>query len=273
MRVITLVDNRVSRPGLLAEHGLAMLIDTGHERILFDTGQGMALPHNCQRLGIDLRGIAKIVLSHGHYDHTGGLHAVLDATDGVDVYAHPDVFQSKHRRKEGRQRYIGIPFRREALEGWGARLHLHHEPTEIASGIWLTGEVPRATCFEAMDESFCLVTKDGWRQDELPDDLSLCIDSGEGITVLLGCAHAGVVNVLHHIQRLLPSKRVIRILGGTHLVHADETRLRATVSALKQLDIAEVGASHCTGSPASSHLAQALGERWKHNDTGAEFQV
>jgi len=176
MRITTLVENEVNKPDLLAEHGLSLLIETGDEKILFDTGQkGNTIFHNANTLGVDLLEIDKIVLSHGHSDHTGGLDGVLTASKHAIIYGHPHVFDEKYSKAKCEQRPIGIPYTKEALELRGAKLRLSRKPVQITDNIQTTGEIKRQTSFEIIPDRLCTMRNDQIVRDALMDDLSLIV--------------------------------------------------------------------------------------------------
>jgi len=149
-RITVLVENTAESPGLLAEHGLAFWIEVGSQCILFDTGQGGVLVINAYRLGISLSRVDAVVLSHGHYDHTGGLADALRANRPAAVYAHPAAMKPKFaRNKDGTSREIGVPVACEqAIERRRGQFVLTEEPTPVSSVLMATGPVPRVTEFE-----------------------------------------------------------------------------------------------------------------------------
>jgi 7,8-dihydropterin-6-yl-methyl-4-(beta-D-ribofuranosyl)aminobenzene 5'-phosphate synthase len=142
--VTTLVENTVAQGGksLLAEHGLSFYIEAGERRILFDTGQNLALTNNARQLGIELNKIDTAILSHGHYDHTGGLQSLLECNSNFTLHAHPDVFSHKVKQQNDSYKYIGIPLDKGAIEKRGAAVKLEKNPVEIAPGIMTSGEIP-----------------------------------------------------------------------------------------------------------------------------------
>ena len=141
VRLTFLCENYVLQgKGLIGEHGLSLLVEREGRYILFDTGQGLGLDPNARTLGVDLSRVEGVVLSHGHYDHTGGLAELLRQTKGLKVTAHPDLFSPKDSRRHGGLRYIGVPYPKDALEGWGAELDLRREPMEVLPGVFTTGE-------------------------------------------------------------------------------------------------------------------------------------
>jgi len=275
LRITTLSENTAGAVDLLAEWGLSILIETGKENILFDTGQTITAGYNTDNLEIDLNQIDKIVLSHGHYDHTGGLHQILRKMGKeVEIIAHPDIWAAKYRRRKGKKdKYIGIQFQRQELESLGARFTLTTKPVPVADNIMTTGEVPMVTDYETIDSALFVKENTGWQPDKLLDDLSLIINTKSGLVVVLGCAHRGMINTLYHAQQLTGVKPIHAVIGGAHLVHASEERIRLTIAALKELGVQKLGLCHCTSLPAMSLLAQEFGDKFFFNIVGTIFEL
>jgi len=276
LRVTTLSENTAGSGNLLAEWGLCILVETDEANILLDSGASFSASHNADVLGIDLSKIDKIVLSHGHYDHTGGLrHILRKVRKEVEIIAHPDIWANKYARSQGQKdRYIGIPFPPPALESLGARFYLSVKPTRITDSIMTTGEIPMVTDFEQIEpDRFFVKEGTGWQPDELRDDQALIIDTGAGLVVILGCAHRGVINTLYHAQKLTGVSRVLAVLGGCHLVSASKERIHRTIAALDELGIQKAGLSHCTGLPAAVIMARALGDRFFFNNAGTRLDL
>jgi len=269
--ITTLVENTAQGKGLLAEHGLAFLIETRAGTILFDAGQGMVLLPNADVLEVDIDSAERIFLSHGHFDHTGGLRQVLSRIGSREVFAHPHALAPKYSVRRGETRRIGIPETREELEQAGARFCLHEEPVELLPGVTATGPVPRVTDFERVSSRFQTGSAGTLRQDELLDDQSLIVETDEGPVVVLGCAHAGLINTLLHVRELVGESRLAGVIGGTHLVDADEARLQCTVAALGGFDIGRLVPCHCTGFRSQVALWEACGERFVANAVGKRF--
>ena len=275
-RITILSENSVVIPGgLIGEHGFSALVERGDEKVLFDTGQGYALVHNARILGIDLASIKKVVLSHGHNDHTGGLAQFLQVGDNREIYAHPGIFSARYREvPDGSPKPIGIPFTRSYLEGLGARFNLSEEPQDVAKGIKTTGVVPRRTSFETGDTTLMVGHEDGTcSRDPFSDDLSLTVEGEAGVAVLLGCAHSGLVNILDHVQQLLPDKPVKAVVGGTHLGLSSEEQMNATIEAMVGMGVERVGASHCTGLEGSARLRDALGDSFFFAGVGSVLEL
>ncbi len=255
LRITVLVENTAGRRGLLGEHGLALWIERGDTRVLFDTGQGAVLRSNVSRLDVDLATADAIALSHGHYDHTGGLP---DATEligrTVPLYAHPAAFEAKYARNpDGTGRPIGIPD--AAMRAVRERTDVRpvEGPVEIGDGIMLTGPVPRATDFEDTGGAF-FTDAACTRADPLTDDQAVFVDTPDGIVVVLGCAHAGIINTLRHIRHLTDGRPIHAVLGGMHLLNASPERMDRTIAELHLLDPRRLLPCHCTGPAAVGRL-------------------
>jgi 7,8-dihydropterin-6-yl-methyl-4-(beta-D-ribofuranosyl)aminobenzene 5'-phosphate synthase len=240
-----------------------------------DTGLSFSVVHNAQLMEVDLSTIDRIVLSHSHADHTGGLREVLKIKGKVEVIAHPDVWASKYTRRDGQkeEQYIGIPFSREELESLGARFNLTREPVYISESIMTTGEIPMVSGYEEVENNLFIKKGDALYQDQLADDLALLIDTDFGLVVILGCAHRGIVNTLRRAQSLTGKELVYAAIGGTHLFRASEERIGQTIADLKQMGIQKLGVSHCTGFRASARLAQEFEDAFFLNNAGTRLAL
>ena len=248
--------------GLYAEHGFSLFLSRLEAKILFDAGPaGLATLNNAPRLGVDLKAADRMVLSHGHMDHTGGLAGVLRAIGKrIPVHAHPEVFTDRYAKVGERIIYVGLPFKREALEGMGAAFDLSAEFRQIAPGVYLSGEIARRRAFETGDTDLFVKQNGEFRRDPLRDDQSMAVETGEGLSLILGCCHAGLINTIDHFQAKFPGKPIHTVIGGTHLDLAPAEQLRETITVLKGLGIKRMGLSHCTGLRAGARLAQELGD-------------
>jgi 7,8-dihydropterin-6-yl-methyl-4-(beta-D-ribofuranosyl)aminobenzene 5'-phosphate synthase len=261
--------------GIIGEHGFSALIRTDGGPVLFDTGQSVSLENNARVLGVDLREVGTVVLSHGHYDHTGGLPAVLHPPRGVEVVAHPDIFAAKYAELPGirgtSRPYIGIRYRREHLESTlGARFRFLREMTEIRPGILFSGEVPRRNDFERPDTRL-KVDRDGeLLQDPLADDASLLVETGSGPVILLGCAHSGVVNVMDHFAERTGHSSFRAVIGGTHLgfMGGPGPQLDRALETFDRYRVGLIAAAHCTGQEAAAICHGRFGERFAFAGAG-----
>ena len=252
--ITILVDNQAG-PGLTTEHGFSLWIEADDRHILFDTGQGPALPQNARALGVDLTQTDRLVLSHGHYDHTGGMPHVLHVAPNVHVYCHPGVVQPRYSLRNGSPKPVYMPSESMAALGRLSEKHLHWTSAAImlSENMGLTGPIPRQTSFEDSGGAFYL-DPEARHADPIEDDLALWIKTEAGLVVCVGCCHAGIVNTLNHARRLSGVSRIRAIIGGLHLLNADHRRLNQTLAAMSALPIETVIPCHCTGDQAIGAL-------------------
>ena len=276
MNIVTLIENTAGRTGILAEWGLSILVEVDGLQVLLDSGESGSVVRNASELGIDLSSIDKIVLSHGHHDHTGGLRELLMAMrKQVEIIAHPDIWDAKYVKRPGEAeyRYIGIPFRREELESLGASFTLTGEPVWISDRIVTTGEIPMLTDYEKLDANLHVKREGTFEPDPLRDDLALVVKGDQGLVLVAGCAHRGIVNTLRHAQKLTRVETIDTVVGGTHLIRATKEQIELTVAKLKEFRLRRLGASHCTGFSATVMLAQEFGEVFFPNNAGTRLEI
>jgi len=271
IRITTLVENTALGAGLLAEHGLSFWIEYGDKRILFDTGQSDILIPNAKVLGVNLAETDAIVLSHGHYDHTGGLAAVLDIAAKAKIYLHPAAVEPKFSKKAFGAKLIGMPD--SARKAIGDREVIWTEmPTQIFPGVTVTGQVPRINDFEDVGGAFFL-DENCQKADELLDDQTLFIETSKGLVIVFGCAHAGVVNILHRITDLSEKKQFYAVLGGMHLLRASNERIERTKLVFNEYDLQKIGPAHCTGSKPMEKFKTAFPNQYFTCSAGIQIDL
>ena len=276
MNIITLVENTAGRIRVMAEWGLSILVEMDGLRVLLDSGESGSVVRNASELGIDLSSIDKIVLSHGHCDHTGGLRELLMAMrKQVEIIAHPDIWDAKYVKRPGEAeyRYIGIPFRREELESLGASFILTGEPVWISDRIVTTGEIPMLTDYEKLDANLHVKREGTFEPDPLRDDLALAVKGDQGLVLITGCAHRGIVNTLHHARKLTELEAIDTVIGGTHLSRATKKHVELTIAELKKFGVRRLGACHCTGFHATVRLAQEFSRAFFPNNAGTRLEI
>ncbi len=266
--------------GAIGEHGWSVWLKTPRGEYLFDTGQGKGLLNNAAFFQKDFAAARGVLISHHHSDHTGGLLDAMKAMrggpsgGGVPVHAHPDLFKDSFSTKGDKPRHIGVPHRRSLLEAAGADFRLETGWEEIEEGIYMTGEVPRRTSYEIGD----LELKhygDGRKLvvDPIRDDQTVVIDTEEGLFVVLGCSHAGVINILTYIAEKTGKSRFHTVIGGTHLGPVEEDQVSRSIEALHEFDIGRIGVSHCTGQKTAARMAAEFGERFFFCSVGVEVEI
>ena len=266
------VENSVSRRKYLSEHGLSFFIDTGTKKILFDCGQGSAFYANLYPMGIYVSLIDFIALSHGHYDHTGGIECVIGRNKKVLVYAHPSALLPKFKDENGKTRDIGMPeYSRNAILKDKDMFRKVTKPTEICEDIFLTGEIPRKHEEETISgEYFCSDSK-AEIVDDIPDDQALYMKTPSGTVVLLGCAHSGLINTLDYIHGLTDGRPFRAVIGGTHLRSASKARIRWTLDELSRFKTGMIAPAHCTGTSATNAILNAYPDMFEKCETGSTF--
>jgi len=272
--ITVLCENTVAIPTLIGEHGFSAYVETPDTRILFDTGQGYGLVHNSSRLRKDLAEVDKLVLSHGHFDHTGGILEFLSVHGPCEIVAHPDVMKERFRLMPGGDKIsIGIPWRESYLTTRGARFRWETAFKEIAPDVYITGEVPRVTEFEIGDPRFMVKQDGNQASDRFLDDYSLILKTPKGLIIILGCAHSGLINILKHAIASTKEEKIYAILGGTHLGFSPKSQVERTIEELHKFDIEILAVSHCTGQKPSVMLATEFKDRFTFAPVGFTLKL
>lgn len=274
-RITILCENSVGPiSGALGEHGFSALVEEAEgEKVLFDTGQGLTLLHNARLMNKDLSTVRKVVISHGHYDHSGGLLPLLKEHGPKTVFTHPGIFTPRNRVKDTGECYpVGIAESCTVLETAGAVFDFSTDFRAVAPGLYLTGEVPRVTDFETGDRGlYCDCA--GQKPDTTPDDQSLVLESDKGLVILLGCCHSGLINTLEHIACITGRRDIYAVTGGTHLGFSGHDQLEKTIAALKGWGIKRLAASHCTGFNAAARLSREMAKEFQMAMVGYTLEV
>ena len=272
LEITVLAEDRKGAPGLEGEHGLSLFLRSDREAWIFDCGQSELAAVNAGKLGISLKTARGIILSHGHYDHTGGLKAFLRAAGPLPIYAHPGIFRERFRLEEEKPPCsIGIPFPRSGLEKEGGVFDPGKSPRAISPGFSLSGEIPRLMSFER-GQSY-LAVKEGGRfvPDPFLDEQFLIWRDSGGLVLVTGCGHAGLINTLRRARRLFPGEKIKAVVGGFHLHCAPPETLAGIVSALEEFSPGMIIAGHCTGAAAEKLLAEKFPTEFRKLKTGSSF--
>jgi 7,8-dihydropterin-6-yl-methyl-4-(beta-D-ribofuranosyl)aminobenzene 5'-phosphate synthase len=278
LKLTTLCENTAGKLGFTGEWGLSILVEYKGMTILLDTGLSDSIISNSRCANVDLNKVDKVMLSHGHKDHTGGLRAYLEATAGeTEVIAHPHIWQKKYsirpEASESRYHFIGIACIKEEFEYLGARFHLSREPLWLSEEIVTTGEVPLVTAFENVDENLYVKTEKGMIPDPLMDDQALVIKTFRGLVIVLGCAHHGMINTLIRAREITGVEHIYMVIGGTHLLRAKKETLENTIEKLEEFKVERIGVSHCTGMSAAMALAQRFENNFFFNHAGQVIEI
>jgi 7,8-dihydropterin-6-yl-methyl-4-(beta-D-ribofuranosyl)aminobenzene 5'-phosphate synthase len=268
MQLTILVDNHAA-DGLRKEHGLSFLVDTDAGMLLFDAGQSDAWTANLRALGKDPTGIRAVCLSHGHYDHTGGL-AFLPRTNRVPCYIHPECVWPRYAVDANSVRSIGVP---SGVFSSGPQFVYNRTALEILPGVTLSGEIPMAVETPDPSQGRYFNDTDGRNPDMFIDEQCLIIRDGDKIAVLIGCSHRGVENNVAAAMEIAGTDRLSLLAGGMHLGRADDRRLDCAADYLSSLKIDQIVCCHCTGDRAFEFLSDRLGGRVSQGRAGMRFNV
>ncbi|VGO19948.1 MBL fold metallo-hydrolase [Pontiella sulfatireligans] len=274
VKISILMDNR-AKPGFLSEHGFAVWIESGNQKLLFDAGGSDALTHNAERMGIDLSAANYLVLSHGHYDHTGYVAELLNQHPHVKVLMHPKATQQRYSIHPGKgPKDISMPSEAASV------LQAHpsdqktvtEEPHELWPWLGSSGAIPRTHPLEDTGGPF-FMDAEGRVPDHIEDDLALWIKTPRGLVILTGCCHAGLINTVEQIKTVTGETSIYAVIGGLHLKAAKEPRIAATLDALKQWNPDYLIPCHCTGDNVIDILQQELGYCVKPGRSGMQLMI
>lgn len=257
-------DTTTDSTALQTEHGVSFAIQTQNKLLLFDTGEnGKTLFHNAAMLGIDLRQVDALALSHSHYDHTGGLSTVLKTCrPAIPLFSHPDLFHERFSGTINQRRSVGIKLTQSEIARH-VTLELSTQPVAIFPGVWTTGEISPRSYFEGRSPNHVIQSDSGWLPDPYRDDLSLVLEGQNGLIIICGCCHAGLLNTMDHVRRIF-KRQIAAILGGTHLINTDSATLHYAITQLGVINGGEIPnmyLNHCTGKRPLAALKKAYGDK------------
>jgi 7,8-dihydropterin-6-yl-methyl-4-(beta-D-ribofuranosyl)aminobenzene 5'-phosphate synthase len=246
------------------EWGYSALVEVDGHKILYDTGLSADLVlRNAKALKIDLSDVEDVVLSHNHYDHVGGLMSLRRELSKINpramsrVHVGAGIFEP--RWSESNEDHNGLRLIRAEYLATGGVFVVHDKPTELFPGVWLTGPVPRTNNEKNWTPGLSLDTPQGRREDNVPEDSALIFHTAQGMIILTGCAHAGIVNITEDARRMIGNKPIVAVIGGLHLFSASDQTLAWTGAKLKSYGVLSLLAGHCTGIEATFRLRESIG--------------
>jgi 7,8-dihydropterin-6-yl-methyl-4-(beta-D-ribofuranosyl)aminobenzene 5'-phosphate synthase len=246
------------------EWGYSALVEVDGHKILYDTGSSADLVlRNAKALHIDLSNVEDVILSHNHFDHVGGLMALRQEFAAANpramsrVHVGARIFEPRLDDSGADQN--GLRLIRTQYLATGGEFIVHDKPTELFPGVWLTGPVPRPNPEHNWSPGLSLVTDQGRVEDNVPEDSALIFQTDDGVVVLTGCGHAGVVNIVEYARTISGDQRLLSVVGGLHLFAASDQTLAWTGERLKTYHLRNLLAGHCTGIEATYRLRQSTG--------------
>lgn len=271
LKVITLIENN---PGvdsnLNNEHGLSLYIKYGEVKILFDTGKSGDFIKNAELLKVDLENLDYVFLSHGHYDHSGGYKLFVESTKpNYKLIVGKNFFREKYKFIEGQTyKYNGNPIDKEFIDDNDIDIeYVEEDVFYLTKNIMVFSNFKIINDFEVLNKNFKIKENDKYILDDFSDEIVLAINSEKGLIVIVGCSHIGIVNILDTIIKRTKTP-IYGVIGGTHLIEADETRIKSTINYLKGKNIEFLALSHCTGEKAMLEISNDFGEKALYNNTG-----
>lgn len=252
-----LTENRAKKMGILGEHGLSILVEVDGYKVLFDTGQTNVFVHNASNLGIDISQIDALVLSHGHYDHTGGVPEFCKINKKAPIYIHPDAFVERYNAINGKPfgNCIGIPWNNYYKGVFDDRIIFTKEKRSIHDKIFLSGEIPDNKDLPRAKTDFIKVSSWGEIvEDKVMDEQFMAVKANKGLYIIVGCSHPGVLNCIAYAKEMFPGEDILGIIGGLHMEKYNEDKQINIFEAIKAEGVGKIIPMHCTGVLSSCFL-------------------
>ncbi|MDR3596822.1 MBL fold metallo-hydrolase [Clostridium sp.] len=271
LKITTLIENNYDKNNILySEHGLSLYIEINDKKILFDTGQSGDFIKNAEKIKIDLNDLDYVVLSHGHYDHSGGFgKLVQNASKSFKLIVGSGFFYEKYKLMEGeRYKFNGNSFNEEFIMKSNISIkYINQDIINITEDIMIFSNFERKNNFETLNKKFYIKENDKYVLDDFSDEIALGIKHDKGLVIIVGCSHVGLVNILETITKRT-GMPIYAIIGGSHLIEADELRVNNTINYLKEKNINILRLSHCTGDSAVEKLQSKFENKFVYNNTG-----
>ena len=272
---ITVLSTMLGDGEELGEWGFAALVEVDGHRILFDTGSHSdVVLRNARSLNVDLTNVPDVVLSHFHSDHTGGFMTLRQSVNTKSpgalgrTHVGAGIFYPRSGTPPGVELNPMVRLQSE-YEKTGGRFVVHQKPAQLFPGVWLTGAVPRANPERNWSGNLQMKTPAGMVEDNVPEDMALVIDTAEGLVIVTGCGHAGVINLVEHARAFVRPARIHALIGGIHLFNATEQTLAWTTGKLGDVGLDHFIGAHCTGIETVYRFRHDLGLDRAHCVVGA----
>ncbi len=272
MEVLTLVDNLVYGQGLLGEHGLSFLIKINGKKILFDTGQSGVIVQNASYLEEDLSDVDAVVLSHGHYDHCGGLEAFLAVNPHAPIYLKRKAMDEKFSQREGVKRFIGFSLLKP-IDAYENEFIFITEDTEIFPGVHVISNIEEYTHDLESTGNFFEKKETNYIQDPFADELFLIVEENRRNYVFTGCSHKGILNILKTAYEKTKENRIYSLSGGLHFTGEILDQLDLHIDKLTAFGLEKVFLNHCTGIDGYLRLKNKFGDRIQYAFTGYRYEL
>lgn len=290
LEITTLIENQPDEEGKFQfEHGFSLYIEADGKKILFDTGQSGNFIENAQKLEKDINALDYCILSHGHYDHTGGVMRLLsEITKKPEFIVGEEIFAPKYKtisdnkendtnivieEQETNYKYIGNPFVEDDLIAAGIKVRKVKEDfIKLSENIYVFHNFERHNDFEKRNEKFVIKENNNILPDDFLDEIAIGIKTTKGLVVVVGCSHIGIANILETISRRINTP-IYAVIGGTHLVDADNERINSTIDLFKKMNIQLIAVSHCTGEEGMSLIKEEMKGQFINNKTGNRISI
>ena len=276
LQITTLIEDTGDEQGqYLCEHGLSMYIEFDGKNILFDTGQTGDAVKNAEKIGKSLQGVDTMIISHGHYDHSGGVKKFIGKMEqNIDMFIGKEFFRQKYKQNEnGEYYYRGNDFTEEELKDYNIKLNkIEEDVTYISDKIIILKNFKKYNDYEIIPSKFVVKENGEYVQDQFPEELALGLITLKGLVIITGCSHAGIINIIKTGSERIHIP-IYEVIGGTHLIGANDERIDQTIIEMKNMGIKKIAVSHCTGDEAVNRIEEEFKSGFVHNNTGNVIRI